>query len=114
MRRFERPDSRNRWDAPLFTVHPLLGPDHIQQQLEAAAAAIADEPGAADARVLGQRRPAKELVPTIATKQGATLLSGARPTALGALHRAGVGKCIAVRPSHDRALACLPSFRVRV
>lgn len=44
-RRFERPDSRNRWDAPLFTLRPALGgPAAMQETLEAAAAAVADAP----------------------------------------------------------------------
>ncbi|KAI7843561.1 hypothetical protein COHA_002803 [Chlorella ohadii] len=42
--RFERPDSRNRWDAPLFTLRPQLGRDAMQETLEAAAAAVADAP----------------------------------------------------------------------
>jgi hypothetical protein len=42
--RFERPDTRNRWDAPLFTLRPLLGGSQLQEQLEAVAAAVADAP----------------------------------------------------------------------
>jgi tRNA uridine 5-carbamoylmethylation protein Kti12 len=42
--RFERPDSKNRWDSPLFTLRPLLGSSQMQEQLEAVAAAVADAP----------------------------------------------------------------------
>lgn len=47
--RFERPDSRNRWDSPLFTLRPLLGSGPMQDQLEAVAAAVADAPPPAQA-----------------------------------------------------------------
>lgn len=56
--RFERPDSRNRWDAPLFTLRPHLGAAGMQETLEAIAAAVADAPrqqqGAAPAAAAGQ------------------------------------------------------------
>jgi hypothetical protein len=42
--RFERPDSRNRWDAPLFTVRPAAGEAQAREHLEAAAAAVGDAP----------------------------------------------------------------------
>lgn len=65
MCRFERPDPRNRWDSPLFTVHPLLGAAHVQQQAEAVAAALE---GAGEGTAKAQWGPtARELVPNIAT-----------------------------------------------
>ncbi|GAB4817560.1 hypothetical protein N2152v2_004606 [Parachlorella kessleri] len=68
--RFERPDSRNRWDAPLFTVHPLLGQDHIQRQLEAVVLALTDEAAGGPVSRMQQGPVAKQLVPNIATDCG--------------------------------------------
>ena len=68
--RFERPDSRNRWDSPLFTVHPLLGPEHTQRELEAVVAAVTEQ-GAKQGPKGAPRGPvAKELVPNVATVCG--------------------------------------------
>lgn len=74
--RFERPDSRNRWDSPLFTIHPLLGPEHIQQQLQTVAEAVAED-GASAGKA--QRGPvAKQLKPNLATESGTPVLAGQR------------------------------------
>ena len=43
-RRFERPDARQRWDAPLFTLRPLGSEVQMQEQLNAIAAAVDDAP----------------------------------------------------------------------
>jgi protein KTI12 len=45
--RFERPDARNRWDAPLFTVSPTRGEDHIAEQVAAVAVAATETSSAA-------------------------------------------------------------------
>jgi protein KTI12 len=47
--RFERPDARNKWDSPLFTVRPELGAEHVAQQVEAVVAAAMQGPAAAAA-----------------------------------------------------------------
>jgi hypothetical protein len=93
---FERPDSRNRWDAPLFTLRPLLGSGTMQEQLEAIAAAVGDAPArqqaAAGPAAGGQQQPGDEgidaadgaapvvqsrlLKPTAATDTAASRLSG--------------------------------------
>uniref|UniRef100_A0A7S0YTM1 Uncharacterized protein n=1 Tax=Polytomella parva TaxID=51329 RepID=A0A7S0YTM1_9CHLO len=57
--RFERPDSRNRWDAPLFTIRP--GSEHEDESFEAIVAAIT-RPDTV------QGPAAKELKPTLATQ----------------------------------------------
>jgi protein KTI12 len=40
--RFERPDARNRWDAPLFTVSPMRGEEHVVEQVSAVAVAATE------------------------------------------------------------------------
>jgi len=40
--RFERPDARNRWDAPLFTVSPIRGEDHVEEQVAAVVVAATE------------------------------------------------------------------------
>ncbi|KAG7672196.1 hypothetical protein KSW81_005078 [Nannochloris sp. 'desiccata'] len=45
--RFERPDARNRWDAPLFTVSPTRGEDHVEEQVAAVAATATETSSAA-------------------------------------------------------------------
>lgn len=47
--RFERPEARNRWDAPLFTVSPALGEAHIREQAAAVAAAATESAATAAA-----------------------------------------------------------------
>ncbi|EFJ43121.1 hypothetical protein VOLCADRAFT_121470 [Volvox carteri f. nagariensis] len=74
--RFERPDSRNRWDAPLFTLHPAAG----------TGCSSCGEGGEAEADVLAavvramteeqtnhQARVARDLTPTMATSNPALL-----------------------------------------
>lgn len=41
--RFERPDSRNRWDSPLFTAHPVQGEAHIKQIADAVVLSVTAE-----------------------------------------------------------------------
>lgn len=72
-RRFERPDARNKWDSPLFTVRPELGAAHVAQQVEAVVAAAMQGPaaavaatGAAPAGSSGAAA-AGRLIPTCAT-----------------------------------------------
>ena len=72
--RFERPDSRNRWDSPLFMVQPLLGEAALQEVAATAAAAVADGPPPA-------RRAAA----------GAADNAGAAPAAAAAAARAAGG-----------------------
>lgn len=71
--RFERPDARNKWDAPLFTIQPLLGEDHVAEQVKAVGVAATQGSKAATAAAVAAgaavSAPAgKKLVPTIATK----------------------------------------------
>lgn len=68
--RFERPDSRNRWDSPLFTVCPGAGPEDAAAVLEAIVRAMAEDVTSA-ASINGQ--VAKELQPTVATSNPALL-----------------------------------------
>ena len=79
--RFERPDARNRWDAPLFTVDPTRGPQHVEEQVVAvtaamtetsqtAAVAAAVTAGAAAVKPIGQ-----DLKPKLAT-ENSSLLAG--------------------------------------
>ncbi|GLC51570.1 hypothetical protein PLESTB_000516700 [Pleodorina starrii] len=75
--RFERPDARNRWDAPLFTLHPAAGVgcsgsggDGNESEADVLAAvvrAMVDEQGNTQARV------ARDLTPTMATTNPALL-----------------------------------------
>lgn len=71
--RFERPDARNRWDAPLFSVHPALGEEHVVGQVEAVVRVITEKSqnnavaaaAAVGASVAGTT--GKELTPNLAT-----------------------------------------------
>lgn len=77
--RFERPDARNRWDAPLFTVSPTLGEEHMKEQAAAITAAATANSAAATAAAVAAGASAvapagKELVPTSATTS--TTLAG--------------------------------------
>lgn len=70
--RFERPDARNRWDSPLYTVKPLEG--DFQSDERAEAIVIASTGGAAEATAaavaVGASAAApvgKELKPVLAT-----------------------------------------------
>ncbi|KAG2438045.1 hypothetical protein HXX76_005658 [Chlamydomonas incerta] len=74
--RFERPDARNRWDAPLFTIHPASGTgitsngEDAEPEAEVLAGvvrAMLDEQPNVQARV------ARELTPTMATANPALL-----------------------------------------
>ncbi|EPS66192.1 hypothetical protein M569_08584 [Genlisea aurea] len=64
--RFERPDSRNRWDSPLFELRPHL--DGIRKS----SAAIADAVAYLTKRVDSKTRDVKILQPTIATQSAHT------------------------------------------
>lgn len=58
--RFEMPDAKNRWDAPLFTVSPSS--EEYIQQLEAVTRAILQDP-----KDIQRPGVAKKLTPTLAT-----------------------------------------------
>ena len=90
--RFERPDSRNRWDQPLFTVCPPAMHDldaATAAQLEAAAAALGGDVAAAAAAGGGQRGLGKTLKPNLATDTSSTCLAGATAPAPRAHHAQG-------------------------
>lgn len=71
--RFERPDSRQRWDAPLFTVRPAAaeGEAEVQAQLRAVLVSALDLAQHADREPGSEGRPvppaSRALAPTIAT-----------------------------------------------
>ena len=70
--RFERPDARNRWDAPLFTVRPELGKAHIDEQVAAVAAASIENAAVATKAAVAAGASAvapagKNLQPNLAT-----------------------------------------------
>ena len=76
LRRFERPDGRNRWDSPLFTLRPLLGDSHVAEVLAEVARAVAHEPAQpsrAAAAAAAEQGPgcsaaaSRGLAPTVAT-----------------------------------------------
>jgi tRNA uridine 5-carbamoylmethylation protein Kti12 len=77
IRRFERPDARNRWDAPLFTVQPLRGVEHVAEQTKAVVAAVTEASknvavaaaAAAGATVVGAT--GRDLKPNLATTNAA-------------------------------------------
>eukprot|EP00198_Chlamydomonas_reinhardtii_P002189 XP_001691525.1 predicted protein [Chlamydomonas reinhardtii] len=60
--RFERPDARNRWDAPLFTLHPAS--ECIGEDAEPEADVLA---GVVRAMLDEQPNVARDLTPTMAT-----------------------------------------------
>ncbi|XP_047968398.1 protein KTI12 homolog [Salvia hispanica] len=66
VRRFERPDSKNRWDSPLFELWPS------RDGIEKSSAAIMDAVTYLTKRVDSKTKDVKVLQPTIAT-QGARL-----------------------------------------
>lgn len=61
VRRFERPDSRNRWDSPLFELHPF------KDGIEKSTHAISDLVSYITKKVDSKTRDVKILQPTIAT-----------------------------------------------
>ncbi|PNW70227.1 hypothetical protein CHLRE_17g711050v5 [Chlamydomonas reinhardtii] len=68
--RFERPDARNRWDAPLFTLHPAsgTGTTSIGEDAEPEADVLAGVVRAMlDEQPNVQARVARDLTPTMAT-----------------------------------------------
>ena len=76
LHRFERPDGRNRWDSPLFTLRPLLGDAHVAEILAAVARAVAHEPAqpSSAAAAAAEQGPGcsggaapRGLAPTVAT-----------------------------------------------
>lgn len=62
VRRFERPDSRNRWDSPLFELWPSRG------CIEKSSSAIVDAVTYLTKKVDSKTRDVKVLQPTIATQ----------------------------------------------
>ncbi|KAG2489062.1 hypothetical protein HYH03_012498 [Edaphochlamys debaryana] len=77
--RFERPDGRNRWDAPLFTLHPATGlgcssggegGEPEAEVLGAVVRAVAEDAGGAGG---AQARNTRELLPNLATSNPALL-----------------------------------------
>lgn len=70
--RFERPDARNRWDAPLFTVNSRMSQGQVEEQVGAIVAAATQAPGtahavAAAAGVATSLPAGQQLTPTCAT-----------------------------------------------
>jgi protein KTI12 len=68
LKRFERPDSRNRWDSPLFTVKPDHDEQHVVETVELVVSMILNKSGTSNTvkGILGSRH-AKDLNPTVAT-----------------------------------------------
>lgn len=62
VRRFEKPDSRNRWDSPLFELWPA------REGIEKSSAAIVDVVSYLTKKVDSKTRDVKILQPTIATQ----------------------------------------------
>lgn len=62
VRRFERPDNRNRWDSPLFELWPA------KEGIEKSSAAIVDAVSYLTKKVDSKTRDVKILQPTIATQ----------------------------------------------
>lgn len=62
VRRFERPDNRNRWDSPLFEIWPH------RDGIEKSSAAVADAVSYLTKKVDSKSRDVKVLQPTIATQ----------------------------------------------
>lgn len=72
--RFERPDSRNRWDSPLFTVHPIQGDQHIQEVVHAVVSCTVGENVEESLKMSNASGGiARNLSPTCATSTAATL-----------------------------------------
>jgi len=73
--RFERPDPKNRWDAPLFTIRPALGEIHVSEQVEAVSTAVTEtsvKDASVAAAAAGASAPAatgRNLNPTMATER---------------------------------------------
>ena len=70
--RFERPDARNRWDAPLFTITPMLGEQHVKEQAAAIIASVTESKASATVAAVAAGASAvapagRELTPTSAT-----------------------------------------------
>ena len=84
--RFERPDSRNRWEAPLFTLRTALGEQALACGLAEVAAALGldGRQGAVAAAAATEQRKVEELRPNLATHVNCHALSGGR--------RAGPGR----------------------
>ncbi|KAG2438046.1 hypothetical protein HXX76_005658 [Chlamydomonas incerta] len=94
--RFERPDARNRWDAPLFTIHPASGTgitsngEDAEPEAEVLAGvvrAMLDEQPNVQARV------ARELTPTMATANPALLATNTLHEIDQAAQVGGGGAC---------------------
>ncbi|KAL2546637.1 Protein KTI12-like protein [Forsythia ovata] len=66
LRRFERPDSRNRWDSPLFELWPS------RDGIEKSSAAIVDAIMYLTKKVDSKTRDVKVLQPTLATQNART------------------------------------------
>ena len=67
-RRFEAPDSRNRWDAPLFVVRPAGdSPAAIDETLAAVAAVLTGAASAPGAAAGAAAATGQALRPTVAT-----------------------------------------------
>ncbi|XP_021718406.1 protein KTI12 homolog [Chenopodium quinoa] len=66
VRRFEKPESKNRWDSPLFELQPS------KDQIEKSSPAIVDAVSYLTKKVDSKTRDVKILQPTIATQSGRT------------------------------------------
>lgn len=67
-RRFEAPDSRNRWDAPLFTLHPASDtPEAVDEALAAVAAVVTGAAGAPGSAAGAAAATGQVLRPSVAT-----------------------------------------------
>lgn len=118
--RFERPDSRNRWDSPLVTLNPALGPAHVEGQLAAVVALVTQ--GRAVTEHGGQ--VSRELQPTCATSNPALtcerqvpsgvaarllrrgLASGRARAVAARLFMGSAAPCLAPHPRHASSWAC--------
>lgn len=72
--RLERPDSKNRWEAPLYTVRPTLGKEHIEYMCKevmdyAVPIERASHGNRADCGTPVESKPVvRDLTPTLATR----------------------------------------------
>lgn len=81
--RFERPDSRNRWERPLFALRPALGEELLARAVAEVAAGM--DPAGGGGRGLGSAAPppdavlearaVKQLMPNLSTHLNCAVLS---------------------------------------
>lgn len=85
LKRFERPDSKNRWDSPLFTIKPSQDEQMtVDTTIESVVSMILNKSGSNDDKnVILPLRHAKDLNPTLATTS--SKLAGKVPAEISVL-----------------------------